>query len=157
MLHSFSHFFSQPSFFDRNFICYQLYLFIKDLIFVILCGFFFISSWFNAAVTTYWKCLLCFFIDGIYCCHFVFDPIKRIYIYMIHQDSDLFYDIYNTVNEHNWRQDHYFSLIRPTYFDISFLSYSKSSSITSSVSSFIIISILSLFEFISRSSSLSSL
>ena len=43
------------------------------------------------------------------------------------------------------------------FFQLIFLSNSKNSSITSSASSFIRISMLSLFEYISRSSSLSSL
>ena len=30
---------------------------------------------------------------------------------MIHLDSDLFYDIYNTIDEYNWRQTHYISSI----------------------------------------------
>ena len=38
---------------------------------------------------------------------------------MIYRHSDLFYDIYNTINEHNGRQTHYFSLIL-NYFDICF-------------------------------------
>ena len=72
---------------------------------------------------------------------------------MIQHDSDLFYDIYNTITEHNQRQTHYLSLI-PNYFDI-FLSESKSCFITSSASLLILISILSLFECITRSSSVS--
>ena len=58
------------------------------------------------------------------------------------------------MNEHNRRQTHYLALILKC-FDIYFLSESKSSFITSSVSSFIMISMLSLFECITRSSSLS--
>ena len=38
---------------------------------------------------------------------------------MIHSDSDLFYDFYNTITEYNQRQTHYLSLI-PNYFDIYF-------------------------------------
>ena len=48
--------------------------------------------------------------------------IYRVYqenVYMIHHDLDLFYDIYNTINTHNWRKTHYLSLI-PNYFDIYF-------------------------------------
>ena len=30
-------------------------------------------------------------------------------LYMIHHDSDVFYDIYNTINEHNRIQIHYLS------------------------------------------------
>ena len=36
-----------------------------------------------------------------------------------HHDSDLFYDIYNTINEHNRRQNYYRSLI-PNLFVICF-------------------------------------
>ena len=39
---------------------------------------------------------------------------------MIHHDSDLFYDLYNTINEHNERLTHYFSFILSTYFYMSF-------------------------------------
>ena len=73
---------------------------------------------------------------------------------MIHHDSDLFYDIYNTIIEHNQRQSHYPSSIL-NYFDIYFLSAPRSSSIISSASSLIMVSMLSLFECIARSSSLS--
>ena len=36
---------------------------------------------------------------------------------MIHYNSDLFYDIYNTINEHNQRKTHEISAIL-NYFDI---------------------------------------
>ena len=75
---------------------------------------------------------------------------------MIHHDWSLFYDIYNTITKHNRRQSHYLSSIL-NYFDIYFKWIKKSFFITSSASSLIIISILSLSEFITRSSSLSSL
>ena len=55
------------------------------------------------------------------------------------------------MNEHNQGQTHYISLMVPNYFDI--IRFSR----TSSTLSFIIISILLLFEHISPSSSLSSL
>ena len=61
---------------------------------------------------------------------------------MIHHDSKLLYDIYNTINEHNWKQN-------------ALLIDLKISSITSSASSLIMISMISLFECITRSSSLS--
>ena len=32
-------------------------------------------------------------------------------LYIIHHNSDLFYDIYNITNEHNWRQTHRFQII----------------------------------------------
>ena len=43
---------------------------------------------------------------------------------MIYHDSDLFYDIYETTNEHNWRQTH--PLIDSKLFWYQFLSESKS-------------------------------
>ena len=69
-------------------------------------------------------------------------------LYMIHDNLDLFYDIYNTITEHNRRQNHYLSSI---------LSESKGFFIASSASSLIMISMLSLSECITRSSSLLSL
>ena len=38
---------------------------------------------------------------------------------MIYHDSDLFYETYNTITEHNQRKTHYLSSI-PYYFDIYF-------------------------------------
>ena len=38
---------------------------------------------------------------------------------MIHHDSNLVYDIYNTITEHNQKQAHYLSSIL-NYFDICF-------------------------------------
>ena len=64
---------------------------------------------------------------------------------MIQQDSDLFDDIYNTMNEHNQRQIHYLSLIL-NYLDVFFLNDWKSSFISSSVSSLTVISMLSLLN-----------
>ena len=75
---------------------------------------------------------------------------------MIHHNSNLFYDIYNKINEHNQRQTHYRSSILPIQFDIFFWSDLESSSLTSSASSLIMISILSLFDCITWSSSLPS-
>ena len=49
---------SESAVFDWFFIPFQLYLFIKDLIFDILCWSILISWWFNAAVAAYWKHLL---------------------------------------------------------------------------------------------------
>ena len=77
-------------------------------------------------------------------------------MYMVHLNSDLFYDIYNKINEHN--QTNLLSFIDSfNLFWYLFLSDSKSSSTTSSASSFIIISMSPVFECISYSSSLSSL
>ena len=61
------------------------------------------------------KALFIFFIDRIYVCFIqpgesICDP----------QDSDLFYDIYNTINKHKRGQTQYLSFIFPTCFDIFF-------------------------------------
>ena len=62
------------------------------------------------------------------------------------------YDIYNTINEHSRRQTPYLLLIL-NYFDILFLGESKSYFIPSSASSLTMISMLSLSECITCSSS----
>ena len=49
------------------------------------------------------KAFVTFAIDRIYCCFFVFYPIQENQ-YLIHRNPDLCYDIYNAMNEHNWRQ-----------------------------------------------------
>ena len=85
------HLFLMENLFHPNYIYLFIY-FIKGLIFVILWRSLFISSWFDATVTAYWEHFLSFF---------VFYPIRRIR-YIIHQYSDLFYDIYNAITEHNW-------------------------------------------------------
>ena len=66
-------------------------------------------------------------------------------IYMIHHYSDLLYDIYSKINEHNRRQTHYVSSVQ-NYFKCLFLSESKSSFITPLALSLIMISMLSLFK-----------
>ena len=91
------------------------------------------------------------FIDRIYCCLFIFYPVRR-----IQHDWNLFYEICNTTTEHNWRQTHYLSMIL-NYFDIYFQVNQKVFFITSSASSLHIISMLSLFDCITRSSSFWSL
>ena len=48
----------------------------------------------------------------LFCFFFIWENLN-----MIHQASDLFYGIYNEINEHNRRQTYYLSLI-PNYFDI---------------------------------------
>ena len=105
----FSNFF-QSSFSDGKFIPSQLYLFIKGLIFVILCGSFFISLPCNVTVTVYRKHLLSFLLIGFIVAFFVFYLIRRIYIWST-TFGNLFYDIYNTITEHNQRQTHYLSSI----------------------------------------------
>ena len=49
---------------DGKCIPFQLYLFRKGLIFVVLCRSFLISSWFNVTVTAYWKDLWYFLLIG---------------------------------------------------------------------------------------------
>ena len=75
---------------------------------------------------------------------------------MIHDNLYLSYDICNAMHEYKQRHNNYLSLILKLLCYL-FLSDLKTSFITSSASSFIIISMLSLFECISRTSSLSSL
>ena len=91
-----------------------------------------------------------FFFDRIYCCLFVFYQIGKIYIY---STTIWIYinDICNTINEHNQRQNHYL-LWMFRYLE---RSVSKSSYKTSSDLSLIMIFMLSLFECIRPSSSLS--
>ena len=48
----------------------------------------------------------------LFCFFFIWENLN-----LIHQASDLFYGIYNKINEHNRRQTYYLSLI-PNYFDI---------------------------------------
>ena len=104
--------FFQSSFSDGKSLSFQLYLLIKGLFFVILCGSLFISSWFNRTVT---KTFVIVLNDRIYCHLFIFCPIKR--SIMIHHNLDLFCDIYNTITENNRRQTRYLSSI-VNYFDI---------------------------------------
>ena len=75
-------------------------------------------------------------------------------LYMIHHDMDLFYDIYNTINEYNRRQTHYFPFFL-NCFDIFFHWFKKP--FYNFICIFIIISLLLLFEYITCSSSISSL
>ena len=44
----------------------------------------------------------------------------QVNLYMIHHNLDLFYDIYNTINENNETQTHDLSSTFPNYFDIYF-------------------------------------
>ena len=91
--------FSQSSFLGVKCIPSQLYLFIKDLIFVFLCGSFIISSQFYATFTAYWKHLLSFLLIGFIVAFLFLSSQEN--LDMIHLDKDLFYDIYNTITEHN--------------------------------------------------------
>ena len=112
-------FFSQSSSPDGIFIPSQLYLFMKDLIFVILCGSFLISTWFNVMVTAYWKHLLSFLLRRFIAAFLLFCFLSnQENLYMIHRDLDWFYHIYDTINEHNWMQTHLSSILN--YFGIYF-------------------------------------
>ena len=71
---------------------------------------------------------------------------------MIHRNFDLFYEIYNTINEHNRSQTYYLSLI----LEITLTSIkddSKNFSTTSSALPLTIISFFSLYQSITWSSS----
>ena len=94
----FSNFF-QSSFSDGKFIPSQFYSFIKGLNFVILCGSFVICSKFKTTTTAYSKQLLSFLLMGFIVVFLILFNQEN--LYMIHHNSDLFYDIYNTINEHN--------------------------------------------------------
>ena len=87
-----------------------------------------------------------FLIDAIY---FWFLSSQK-NLYMIHHNSDLFYDMSNTITEHNQRQTNYLLSIL-NYFGYLFLSKSKISFITSSALSLIMICMLSLFQSIPHS------
>ena len=103
---SFNHPFS-----DGKSIPSQLYLFIKGLIFVILCGSLFFL--FLIDITQLLQLIenICYlFIDGIYWYFFCFLS-NYGNLYMIHHDSDLFYDVCNTITEHSQTQTHYLSSI----------------------------------------------
>ena len=67
---------------------------LKGLLFVILSIWPPMFSWFNATVETYWKHLLFFSLWDLLLL-FCFLSIQES-IYMIHHDSDLFHDIFNT-------------------------------------------------------------
>ena len=122
----------------------------KGLIFVIPYGSFFISSWFNVTVITYKKHFLSFLLIEF----IVFFLSSLENLYMIHHDWNLFYDIYNTLIEHNWRKTLFLPLIYCKLFWYLFKVNQKVLFITSSASWLIMISILSLFECIKCSSSL---
>ena len=89
--------FLQSSFCDGKFIPFQLYLFIKGLLFVILRR----SFWFLHNLTQLLQRIESifdfFFIDRIYCCFFVFYPIRRIDIW---STSNRIY--FMTLKYNNW-------------------------------------------------------
>ena len=84
-----------------GYISFQLYLFVKDLIFLIPSRFSLLFSRFKASVTAYWKYFLSFLLIGFIVA----------FLYFIQSGESMydpprfgfFYDIFNTTNEHNQR------------------------------------------------------
>ena len=60
------------------------------------CRFFLISSWFNTTVTVCWKHLLSFLLTGFIAAFFFLSSQES--LYTIYHGLDLFYDVYNTIN-----------------------------------------------------------
>ena len=92
---------------------------VNGLIFVTLCGYFFISSSYDTIVTRIENIFyLCYCWDLLL---FICFLSSQENLYMIEHDSNFitFYDIYNTVNKLNQRQIHYLSLT-PNCFGIFF-------------------------------------
>ena len=147
MLHNFVKY-SPIIFFWWKINSFPVILYMKRLIFVILCRsfFYFLIIWCDCSGIL--KAFIIFWYNILFLFHFLSSQEN---LYMIHHDSYLFYDIYNTITKHNQRQTRYLSKL----FWYLFFSESKRSFTTSSASSFIMISMLSLFEWITRSSSLS--
>ena len=79
----------------------------KSISFVILCGSFFISSWFNAIVTAYWK--------HFYLLYWL-DLLLLFCLFIQSGDLVLFYDVCNTINE-NKIENHHLLLMLPIQFD----------------------------------------
>ena len=65
------------------------------------------------------KTFVILFIDGIYCCLFVFYPVKIIYIYDPPPSRFILWHLFYTITEHKRRKNHYLSSIAK-YFDIYF-------------------------------------
>ena len=95
-------------------------LFMKGLIFVILYISFSISSWLKATDTAYWKHLLPFLRwDLLLLLLLLLLLSNQENLYLYHHILDLFYDIYDRMNEHNRRQSCCLSFIF-NYFHIYF-------------------------------------
>ena len=139
--------FFQSSFSDGKFIHPLLYLFIHFLLFFVD-HFLFLHDLMQLLHRIENICCL-FFVDGIYCCFFCFLSNQE-NLHMIHHDLDVFYDIIMNIIEDKLTTFYWFKIIVMSIF-----SESKNYFITSSASSFIMIFMLSLFECITRSSSLS--
>ena len=99
------------------------------------------------------KVIIIFFIYGVYYYFFLFLSCWK-NLCMAHLDFELFYDIYNIINEHSQIQTPHVSLISLTKFDLE-RSYWKLSSIYSSALSLMIIYMLSILECIKCSLSMS--
>ena len=113
----FSNYF-QSSFSDGKFITFHLDLFIIDLYLSInFCYSFSMSSCFCMTCNIL-NTFIIFFVDGIYCCFFVFYPLRRIYILFstvrIYFMTSMIQQI-NTIK----KKTHYLLLIS-NYFDIYF-------------------------------------
>ena len=76
---------------ETLFLPSYLYLLIQGLIFVIFCRSCFISFWFNATVTAYWKHLLSFSLMGFIVAFRFLSNQEN--LYMMHLNLDLFYNI----------------------------------------------------------------
>ena len=148
----FSNYF-QSSFSDGKFITFHLDLFIIDLYLSInFCYSFRMFSCFcmNCNIL---NTFIIFFIDGIYCCFFVFYPLRRIYILF---STVRIYFMTSMIQQMNTiKKKNSLPFIGFKLFWYLFLNKSKSFVITLFVSSLIMVSMLSLFESSTRSSSLS--
>ena len=115
-------------FFSIIFFLWKSYYFliIKALIFLILCGFFSISLWFNATVTAYWKYLSFFWLGLLLLFYFLLNQEN---LYMIHHDLDLFW-WHLQYNKWTWSKTNSLPFIDSELFWYIFLSESKSSFIT---------------------------
>ena len=109
--------FSNHLFSGGKFIPFHLYLYIRDLICVILSRFLLLFLCNLMPILHH--------VESIYYLFYRWD-LLLLFCFLSNQhnrymvlDLDLFYEICNTITEHNRRQSHYSSLI-PIYFDIYF-------------------------------------
>ena len=84
-----------------GYVSFQLYLFVKHLIFVIPSRFSLLFSRFKASVTVYWKYFYLFYWLDLLLPFCILSSLES--LCMIHPDLDFFNDIFNTTNEHNQR------------------------------------------------------
>ena len=151
MLHYFFSIFFQSSFLDGKFIPFSVIFTNKRFNFCYSAWMFLYSAIINRNCYSVLKIFVILLLMG-FIVFFCFLSSQE-NLHMILQYQDLFYDIFNATIEHNGRQTHSLVLIL-NYFDIYF-KWIKSFSIISPALAFIMISMLSLFECITRSSSLS--